>query len=189
LPLTPTAIANLSQQSITSSNVTINQQQQHQNMAQPALVSVKNGKAAIVLCCRERLLAHNNSLPYAHASAKLHHDAVFLSLQYWFFILLRRREFAIINYDNNIIGFDSLKASGTGVHQKWALINNYFSYQDERKGKKKSPAPAHITTLEVPRDNVSMTSAMKYLESRCVSLFSRTSQLCARRVLSDAQIE
>lgn len=43
LPLTPTAISNLAQQSITSSNVPINQQ--HQNMAQPAMVTIKHGKA------------------------------------------------------------------------------------------------------------------------------------------------
>lgn len=48
-------------------------------------------------------------------------------------------EFAmIINYDNNIIAFDSLKARGTEEHQKWALINNCFCYENEKK--EKSPA-------------------------------------------------
>lgn len=79
LPLTPTAIANLAQQSITSSNVTINQQQQHQNMAQPAMVNVKNGKATARKQLK-RLFLRNNSLPYALDFAKLHHDAVFLSV-------------------------------------------------------------------------------------------------------------
>lgn len=45
LPLTPTAISSLAQQSLTSSNVTINQQHQHQNMARPTMANVKNGKA------------------------------------------------------------------------------------------------------------------------------------------------
>lgn len=79
LPLTPTAIANLSQQ---SSNVTINQQQPHQNMAQPAMATVKNGKAdrdfqrctnRIVFETRNKndFLCNDetNSLPYAHKIA------------------------------------------------------------------------------------------------------------------------
>lgn len=52
LPLTPTA-----QQSITSSNVTINQQQpqHHQNMPQPAMITnIKHGKATY--CNWHRLL-------------------------------------------------------------------------------------------------------------------------------------
>lgn len=40
-PLTPTAMSNLA----LHSNATINQLQPHQNMAQPAMVNIKNGKA------------------------------------------------------------------------------------------------------------------------------------------------
>lgn len=61
---------------------------------------------------------------------------VFLSVEFRFLML--RESFAIINYDNNIIAFDSLEecaASTSAQHQKWALINNYFRYM-----RKKSPA-------------------------------------------------
>lgn len=62
MPLTPTA-----QQSITSSSVSINQQN-HQNMAQPAMVNIKHGKASeCIWRNKNSFFSFANSLPYAHA--------------------------------------------------------------------------------------------------------------------------
>lgn len=110
MPLTPTT-----QHSITSSNVSINQQ----NMAQPAMVNIKHGKA--VDCTwtffpalkRETRTAFfcfaKIQLPHAHGFAKLHHDAEF-SFQLDSGFAAARETFEIINYDNSINACDSLEA-------------------------------------------------------------------------------
>lgn len=110
MPLTPSV------QQITSSNMTINQQH-HQNMTQPTMVIIKQGKATD---CDWTLSALNRETRTAfYASRKFTSlcscfknciTIAEFSFRWDSGFAVARESLAIINYDNNIIAFDSLKA-------------------------------------------------------------------------------